>query len=128
MNKTLVSSWQHNGYMYTLTAEPIAKTESKQLLTESNNDDEVEYVSLYHYLGHSNRDSGKGLEVYNEAKAHGIKVISEDNPKSPNGKVLKYPRAFLNEYFKPEAIDYRAKLKTIPDVTDSTIDVDDLPF
>ena len=52
MSKTLVSSWQHNGYMYTLTAEPITKTESKQLLTESNNDDEVEYVSLYHYLTH----------------------------------------------------------------------------
>jgi hypothetical protein len=83
----------------------------------------MEYLSLYDYLGKpAGGDLGK--EVAAAAYKGGVQPLTREisNPKY-TGKVLLYPKDFLDFYFRPTddlpgAIDYS---KTV-------LDDDDLPF
>jgi hypothetical protein len=84
----------------------------------------MEYLSLYDYLG---KPAGEqlGKEVATEAKKHGIKLQSREvsNPKY-EGKVLLYPKDFLDFYFNEPTEDI------LPEGHDwmGNLDDDDLPF
>ena len=60
------------------------------------------FISLYDYLGRpAGSDLGKAVAEY--AKKSKIKSITKEisNPKY-TGKVLMYPKAFLDGYFRPD--------------------------
>jgi hypothetical protein len=84
----------------------------------------MEYLSLYDYLG---KPAGEqlGKEVYEAARKQGVKAQSREisNPKF-TGKVLLYPKDFLDFYFRKPTED------VLPKGHDWTgnIDDDDLPF
>ncbi len=87
----------------------------------------MEYLSLYDYLG---KPAGEelGKEVAMEAKTHGVKLKSREisNPKY-TGKILLYPKDFLDFYFREP---YPIHMEDLPEGHDWTgnIDDDDLPF
>jgi hypothetical protein len=87
-------------------------------------ENKTEYLSLYDFLG---KPAGPGLgkEVYEAARTQGIKAQSREvsNPKF-EGKVLLYPKDFLDSYFNEPTEDI------LPKGHDWTgnIDDDDLPF
>jgi len=87
----------------------------------------MEYLSLYDYLG---KPAGPGLgkEVYEAARTQGVKAQSREisNPKF-TGKVLLYPKDFLDSYFREP---YPIHMEDLPKGHDWTgnIDDDDLPF
>jgi hypothetical protein len=84
----------------------------------------MEYLSLYDYLGKP-AGAGLGKEVYEAARTQGIKAQSREisNPKF-TGKVLLYPKDFLDFYFNEPTEDI------LPEGHDWTgnLDDDDLPF
>jgi hypothetical protein len=87
----------------------------------------MEYLSLYDYLGKPAGDK-LGIEVAAAAKNSNIKLESRDveTPKY-KGKILLYPKDFLESYFrKPESI----QIEDLPGEIDWTgnLDDDDLPF
>ena len=111
--KTVVSSWQHNGYIYTLSAEPIA--------TES------ELLSVFEYFGGKTPPHKTGEQVYEAAKKQGAVISSKEvSTTSYTGKVMLYERSFLDSYFNHSVPV--PKPSTIPYVADSNVDDDDLPF
>lgn len=60
----------------------------------------LQYLSLYDYLGYA-AGGELGNKVYNYAKTHNIYVMSKEiSNKKYVGRVLMYPKNFLNEYFK----------------------------
>jgi hypothetical protein len=79
----------------------------------------MEYLSLYDFLG---KASGKklGTEVKAEADKMGVpfQIREISNPKY-EGKVLLYPRDFLEFYFREP---------DLPGEINKNIDDDDLPF
>jgi hypothetical protein len=87
----------------------------------------MEYLSLYDYLG---KPAGAqlGKEVWEAASKQGIKAQTREvsNPKF-EGKVLLYPKDFLEMYFsEPESIH----MEDLPEGHDwmGNLDDDDLPF
>jgi hypothetical protein len=84
----------------------------------------MEYLSLYDYLGKAAGEQ-LGKEVYEAARTQGVKAQSREisNPKF-EGKVLLYPKDFLDFYFRESTED------VLPEGHDWTgnIDDDDLPF
>jgi hypothetical protein len=88
----------------------------------------MEYLSLYDYLGKPAGDK-LGIEVAAAAKNSNIKLESRDveTPKY-KGKILLYPKDFLESYFRePESI----QIEDLPgeiDWSDSELEDDDLPF
>ena len=87
----------------------------------------MEYLSLYEFLG---KPAGGplGKEVWDAASKQGIKAQSREvsNPKF-TGKVLLYPKEFLEFYFRePESIH----MEDLPEGHDWTGNLgdDDLPF
>ena len=58
----------------------------------------MEYLSLYDFLGRPGKELGKS--VYEHAKKQGIKTETKEitNPKY-TGKVMMYPKDFLEDYF-----------------------------
>lgn len=85
----------------------------------------MEYLSLYEFLG---KPAGGplGKEVWDAANKQGIKaqVREISNPKF-TGKVLLYPKDFLEFYFRePESIHQ----EDLPGSLNRVIDEDDLPF
>lgn len=85
----------------------------------------MEYLSLYEYLGKA-AGGPLGKEVWDAASKHGIKAQSREisNPKF-EGKVLLYPKDFLDFYFRePESIH----MEDLPGSLNRVIDEDDLPF
>jgi len=84
----------------------------------------MEYLSLYDYLG---KPAGEklGKEVWEAARFKGIRAQTREvsNPKF-TGKVLLYPKDFLEMYFKePDSIH----MEDLPGQINYDID-DDLPF
>ena len=87
----------------------------------------MEYLSLYEYLGKPAGGS-LGKEVWEAASKQGIKAQSREvsNPKY-TGKVLLYPKDFLEMYFRePEP----THMENLPEGHDwmGNLDDDDLPF
>jgi hypothetical protein len=87
----------------------------------------MEYLSLYEFLG---KPAGGplGKEVWEAASKQGIKAQSREvtNPKF-TGKVLLYPKDFLEFYFRePKSIH----VEDLPEGHDWTgnLDDNDLPF
>jgi len=85
----------------------------------------MEYLSLYDYLG---KPAGAqlGKEVWEAARFKGIRAQTREvsNPKF-TGKVLLYPKDFLEMYFsKPELI----RMEDLPGQINIDIDDYDLPF
>lgn len=87
----------------------------------------MEYLSLYEFLG---KPAGGelGREVWDAASKQGIKAQSREvsNPKF-TGKVLLYPKDFLEMYFRePDSIH----MEDLPEGHDwmGNIKDDDLPF
>ena len=89
---------------------------------------EVEMVSLFDYLG---RPAGGplGMQVYNESKKLGITVGSVTIvSKNYSGKVILYPKTFLNDYFHKELYGNN-DVPTNYHIIDQDIEEDyDLPF
>jgi hypothetical protein len=79
----------------------------------------MEYLSLYDYLG---KPAGAqlGKEVWEAARFRGIRAQTREvsNPKF-TGKVLLYPKDFLEMYFSKPEVE-----PTLGDIQD----YDDLPF
>ena len=74
-------------------------------------DKDITMVSLFEYLGHA--AGGKlGKEVYKEAAKQKIQVGERkiSNPKY-EGKVLLYPKAFLDSYFKQPETNQKEEYK-----------------
>lgn len=68
----------------------------KYMETNNNNND---YCSLYEFLGRA-AGSDLGKAVANSAGARKIKINTQEVSNSKyTGKVLTYPRTFLQEYF-----------------------------
>ena len=66
---------------------------------------EKEMLSLYDYLGKAaGRDLG--TQVYKAAHAQKIKITEKQvsNP-AYSGKILMYPKSFLDSYFQVEQVD-----------------------
>ena len=85
----------------------------------------MEYLSLYDYLGKAAGEQ-LGLEVATEARKQGVLTQTREvsNPKF-EGKVLLYPKDFLEFYFKePDSIH----MEDLPGQINTDIDDDDLPF
>ena len=94
----LVTSWQENGMMYTLTATPI-KVENT-----TSNEQTAEMISIYQYLGNRTPDQGTGAKVYQHAKSTGAKFEAGDlNTPYYQGKIMLYERGFLDSYFNNTA-------------------------
>jgi hypothetical protein len=87
----------------------------------------MEYLSLYEFLG---KPAGPqlGKEVWEAASKQGIKAQSREvsNPKF-TGKVLLYPKNFLDSYFREP---YPIHMEDLPEGHDWTGNIDDydLPF
>jgi len=64
-----------------------------------------EMLSLYDYLGKAaGRELGK--QVYQSAYVNKIKVTEKQVSNSAySGKVLMYPKSFLDEYFKVKPVE-----------------------
>ena len=80
----------------------------------------MEFLSLYDYL---NKAAGAALgkKVAEEAFKQGVRIESKEIQNSTyEGKVLMYPREFLDKYFNPPT----------PKKPERTVDerMDDLPF
>ena len=113
------------------------------------NDDNIQYISLYNYLGQSVRGTDHGIKVSELAIQKGIKPryellpteVQTDDYKS----VATYPLYFLDEIFKPREQDLVRKdelfelstrvhklekiIKELKNATNSNVnDADDLPF
>lgn len=74
-------------------------------------------MSLYDYRGHKDTNN-EGQRVYAKAKERGVTVQSRDvDHERYKGKVMMYPKWFLDEYFHP-TIELTAK----------DTQHDDLPF
>ena len=87
-------------------------------------ENKTEYLSLYDFLGKAAGEQ-LGLEVATEARKQGVLTQTREvsNPKF-EGKVLLYPKDFLEFYFKePDSIH----MEDLPGQINYDID-DDLPF
>lgn len=87
--------------------------------TRAKVDFNLEMISLFDYLG---KPAGGelGKEVYAEARKRRIKVESREvESKGYTGKIMMYPKSFLNEYFNKST----TVIKTRPEPAD-----DGLPF
>jgi hypothetical protein len=88
-------------------------------------ENKTEYLSLYDFL---RKPAGEklGKEVWDAASKQGIKAQTREvsNPKF-TGKVLLYPKYFLELYFRePNSIH----MEDLPGQIKCDIDDDDLPF
>lgn len=69
------------------------------------------YLSLYQYLG---KAAGRelGRQVYDASLQKGVPITTQDVfTKSYTGKVVKYPKQFLDEYFAEQYINQLNKLQ-----------------
>lgn len=72
------------------------------MMTEIYNEDSDPMMSLFEYLG-SPAGSALGARVYEEAVGRGVPVRTRTvRTKTYHGKVMIYPKTFLQEYFKNE--------------------------
>jgi hypothetical protein len=91
----------------------------------------MEYLSLYDYLGKP--AGGKlGQQVASAASRAGIRLESREveNPKY-KGKILLYPKDFLDFYFREPEVEPTptpANKVEAEDLFGSDEDLDDLPF
>lgn len=93
-NKRIVTTWQENGMLYTLTATPINGENTTPKAQSS------EMISIFQYLGNRTPDQGTGAKVYQHAKNVGAKYEAGDlNTPSYQGKIMLYERSFLDTYF-----------------------------
>ena len=82
-------------------------------------ENEVEFISLFEYLG---KPSGKALggKVYAAAKHFGVKILQQEiTSKTWNGPVLLYPKHWLGENLE--------RIKNELSIVKQT-ENDDLPF
>ena len=90
-------------------------------------ENKTEYLSLYDFLG---KPAGAqlGKEVWDAASKQGVKAQSREvsNPKF-EGKVLLYPKDFLEMYFKKPL---PTQVEDLPEGHDwmGNLDNDELPF
>lgn len=62
-------------------------------------------MSLYDYLGHA-AGTSLGKEVFKAAKIKGIPTgVREVSNAKYVGKIVLYPKSFLDEYFTPPVMD-----------------------
>lgn len=108
----LVTSWQENGMLYTLTATPIDGENTTPKAQSS------EMISIFQYLGNRTPEHGTGAKVYQHAKQVGAKYEAGDlNTPYYQGKIMLYERSFLDSYFN-----------TNQPIISSSVEDDDLPF
>jgi hypothetical protein len=110
---------------------------------------EVQYISLYDYLGRSTAKNNDGIEVAKLAEEKGIKpkykLLPEEVQTDKYKSVATYPIDFLDTIYKrtdqvlvrkdemneliQRVRDLETKLNKLLDVTNSNVgDADDLPF
>ena len=110
---------------------------------------EVQYISLYDYLGRSTAKNKDGIEVAKLAEEKGIKpkykLLPEEIQTDDYKSVATYPIDFLDTIYKrtdqvlvrkdemnellQRVRDLETKLNKLLDVTNSNVgDADDLPF
>ena len=95
----IVTSWQENGMLYTLTASPI-DVENTSNITLNAVAPAPDLISIFQYLGNRTPDQGTGAKVYQHAKNVGAKYEAGDlNTPSYQGKIMLYERSFLDTYF-----------------------------
>jgi len=110
---------------------------------------EVQYISLYDYLGRSTAKNKDGIEVAKLAEEKGVKpkykLLPEEIQTDDYKSVATYPIDFLDTIYKrsdqvlvrkdemneliQRVRDLETKLNKLLDVTNSNVgDADDLPF
>jgi hypothetical protein len=116
MERRVVSSWDDNGFRYTVIATPIVA--------------DKELISVFDYHYGKTPPYKTGENVYKAAVAAGAVISSKEViTKSYTGKVMLYERSFLDSYFNGlELAAYTPKPMTVPADTMSTYEDDDLPF
>jgi len=83
------------------------------------------YLSLYEYLGKA-VGSDLGKEVAAAAYKAGIKIQEREISNTKfTGKVLLYPKDFLDFYFREPELNL---IDELPGTLNKVIDEDDLPF
>ena len=111
----IVTSWQENGMLYTLTASPI-DVENTSNITLNAVAPAPDLISIFQYLGNRTPDQGTGAKVYAHAKNVGAKYEAGDlNTPHYQGKIMLYERSFLDTYFNNNP-------------TTAVVVDDDLPF
>ncbi len=117
----IVTSWEENGMLYTITATPITKT---QIPTSSGS--KTEMISVFEYLG-GTPPTGTGEKVYKYAVSIGAKIESKEVSSTKyTGKVMLYERQMLDVYYNQDTTKV-----TVPEnntVSTYDPDLDDLPF
>ena len=110
----IVTSWQENGFQYTLTAAPIVN-------------DNTEMISIFDYFGGKTQEQGTGERVYKAAVEAGARIDSKQvATKYYTGKVMLYERSFLDSHFNETNPVPVAQVKTIK--INDIAEEDDLPF
>ena len=127
MNNKIVASWQENGMLYTVTAEPIIT----QLNNIPSNNNLTEMISVFDYLHGRTPDSGTGQKVFNHAKQVGAVIETKEiNTLRYTGKIMMYERGFLDVYFNKQlpTILEPAGMPGVKAPVYIEVEDDDLPF
>lgn len=116
MEKRIVSSWEDNGFRYTVVATPIVA--------------DKELISVFDYHNGKTPPYKTGENVYKAAVTAGAVISSKEvATKSYTGKVMLYERAFLDSYFDALATEtYTPKPMNTPARNTVAYEDDDLPF
>jgi len=125
----IVTTWEENGMLYTITATPITKNQ-----TPTSSGNKTEMISVFEYLG-GTPPAGTGEKVYKYAISVGAKIDTKAVSSTKyTGKVMLYERQMLDVYFNADTTtikapdtNYVAK-PTVISQTYTESDELDLPF
>ena len=117
----IVTTWEENGMLYTITATPITKN---QIPTSFGNKTEI--LSVFEYLG-GTPPAGTGEKVYKYATSISAKIETKEVSSTKyTGKIMLYERQMLDVYFNKDT----TAVPVPENNTESAYDPqsDDLPF
>ena len=115
----IVTTWEENGMLYTITATPITKN---QIPTSFGNKTEI--LSVFEYLG-GTPPAGTGEKVYKYATSISAKIETKEVSSAKyTGKIMLYERQMLDVYFNQNT----TKPEATTSIVEDTYPYDDLPF
>lgn len=99
----IVTTWEENGMLYTITATPITKNQ-----TPTSSGNKTEMISVFEYLG-GTPPNGTGEKVYKYAISIGAKIDTKAVSSTKyTGKVMLYERQMLDVYFNADTTTIKA--------------------
>jgi len=117
----IVTTWEENGMLYTITATPITKTQ-----TPISSGNKTEMISVFEYLG-GTPPTGTGEKVYKYATSIGAKIDTKEVSSTKyTGKIMLYERQMLDVYYNQDTTAVPVPENNTESAYDP--DLDDLPF